>query len=95
MNLTLADVQRIVKESDALESPWRERFIALANDWMAMTKMDLEKVQEELGLARTLKLGAEAVAQLDTVEEILQLPLCDKCRRLIGEDQLATGDQNG
>lgn len=91
MNLSLVDVQRIVQESKVLESPWRERFIALAQDWMSMTKIDLEKVQQELGLAKNLKLGAEAVAQLDVIEEILRLPLCKNCRDLIGEDQLSGG----
>lgn len=44
-------------------------------DWMAIG-MDLKSKVNE---------GEKVVAQIDAIEEILKLPLCGACRKLVGE----------
>ncbi len=85
MKLSVTDVQEIIKEAQSLESPWRERVLALAQDWVDMMKEDMGQMQRGVALAKNLELGGQAVAQLEVIEEMLALPLCQPCRKLIGD----------
>ena len=42
-------------------------------------------LREGMDLRATLNAGQETLAQLEAVEEIARLPLCDACRKLIGD----------
>lgn len=41
-------------------------------------------LREGMDLREALNAGQETLAQLEAVEEIARLPLCDACRKLIG-----------
>lgn len=41
-------------------------------------------MREGMDLRAVLNQGAKTVAQLETLEEVARLPLCDSCRKLIG-----------
>lgn len=41
-------------------------------------------LREGMDLQMAINEGQKVVAQLDAVEEIARLPLCDSCRKLIG-----------
>lgn len=41
-------------------------------------------LREGMDLRGTLNEGQKVVAQLETLEEVARLPLCDSCRKLIG-----------
>ncbi len=78
------EVQEIIKAAEDLDSPWRERVLALTQDWIGMLSDDMSRVSKEIGLARALELGGQTVAQLEVIEEMLELPLCAPCKELIG-----------
>lgn len=41
-------------------------------------------LREGMDLRAVLNQGAKTVAQLETLEEVARLPLCNACRKLIG-----------
>lgn len=45
----------------------------------------VQGVREGMGLRAMLNAGEKTVVQLDTLEEVARLPLCDHCRSLIGK----------
>ena len=84
MKLTVVDVEAMVKEIGSLEGPWRDRVVALAQDWIEMMKEEMGQMQRGVALAKSLEAGGQTVAQLEVIEEMLRLPLCRPCRELIG-----------
>lgn len=89
MNFSMADIPIIIEGAQSLESPWRERVIGLCQDWMTMLKEEFGQMQRGLDISKTFKSGTHAVAQLDAIEEILKMPLCEPCRKLIGGDHFS------
>jgi hypothetical protein len=45
----------------------------------------VQGMREGMDLRAMLNEGQKTVAQLDTLEEVARLPLCDSCRKLIGK----------
>lgn len=89
MNFSVPSIQTLIDEAEKLESPWKERVLALANDWLEWCKDSLTETQKGVELAKTLTLGGKAVAQLDAIEELLRLPICQPCRNLIAGDHFS------
>ncbi len=84
MKLTVPEVQEIIKAAPTLESPWRDRVVALTQDWIEMMQADMGQMQRGVAMAKSLEAGGQAVAQLEVIEEMLRLPLCAPCKELIG-----------
>ncbi len=85
MKLSVEEVQNIIQGAADLDTPWREQVLALAYDWVEMLRDDMRQVSKGISLAKSLELGGQAVAQLEVIEEMLALPLCQPCRKLIGD----------
>lgn len=47
-------------------------------------KDEIDAVAEGMDLGAAIKDGEKVSAKLEAIEEVLRLPLCDKCRHLIG-----------
>lgn len=89
MNFSVPSIQTIIDEAEKLGSPWKERVLGLAQDWLEWCKESLSETQKGVELAKTLTLGGKAVAQLDAIEEILRLPLCQQCKKMIAGDHFS------
>lgn len=85
MRLSIPQVQEILRESADLPDPWRERVVALCQDWAGLVQNEVQALEDGVQLAGDLKLGAQALAELETVEKILALPLCERCRKVVRE----------
>lgn len=59
------------------------------NEYLAaMTRSaakDLDWMAIGMGLKENINEGEKTVAQLDELEKVARLPLCEACRKLIGE----------
>jgi hypothetical protein len=66
------------------EVTWHEFNRRLLAQTQALAK-ELDGIQIGMDLAEGLNSGKKTVIQMDVLEEILELPLCASCRKLIGE----------
>jgi hypothetical protein len=88
MNLTQADVMAILDKKEEfyeLGHPWNMVILCLAQDWVEMARKPLDAMKEALEIAKTHEASGRLIAQIETLEEVLRLPLCDTCRKMIGE----------
>jgi hypothetical protein len=84
MRLDLKDVEKLARHAQEAPTPWRDWMVALIQDWIEMTERDVDAMDQGIKMGKSFHEGQRVVAQLDAIEEMLKLPLCTNCRKMIG-----------
>ena len=45
---------------------------------------EVDAIAQGMDIAASVNMGKEVLAKLEAVEEVLRLPLCESCRKMIG-----------
>jgi hypothetical protein len=87
MNLTLADIKALMSRKEEIADlghPWNAAILNLVEDWLEMAHKPFDAAEEGLNIAKVHEAGNKLIAEIDALEEVLRLPLCGPCRKLIG-----------
>ena len=81
MNYNVEDIRKIIQLAPDAPEPYRDWLIGLIEDWRDLMKNDADKLADKL--AEDLSAASRLSGELDLLEKILKLPLCEKCKTLI------------
>jgi len=72
----------------SFDAGWRKKIEALCADWEDFLHEEIAGIAGALDLAASLNAGQKTVVHIEALEDVLRLPLCGPCKKLIGGDHV-------